>query len=90
MPKALYSRIHNRAEKLNVSLSASDNVSTFKDKIEKFDEIDNLLINIRRDYKDFDLNNWLNCNNLMEKQRGKYLFLSLSNIIKILLVIRNV
>ncbi len=77
MPKALYSRIHNRAEKLNVSLSASDNVSTFKDKIEKFDEIDNLLINIRRDYKDFDLNNWLNCNNLNGKTERE-IFISLS------------
>lgn len=77
MPKALYSRIHNRAEKLNVYLSASDNVSTFKDKIEKFDEIDNLLINIRRDYKDFDFNNWLNCNNLNGKTERE-IFISLS------------
>ncbi|MCW9689699.1 IpaD/SipD/SspD family type III secretion system needle tip protein [Proteus terrae] len=77
MPKVLYSRMYNRAEKLNVSSSASDNVSTFKDKIEKFDEIDNLLINIRRDYKDFDLNNWLNCNNLNGKT-GREIFISLS------------
>lgn len=77
MPKVLYSRMYNRAEKLNVSSSASDNVSTFKDKIEKFDEIDNLLINIRRDYKDFDLNNWLNCNNLNGKTERE-IFISLS------------
>lgn len=77
MSKAIDSGMSNIADYLKITSSTSNNISTFKDKIESFDDIENLLINIRQDYKDFDFNNWLNCNSLKGKTERE-IFISLS------------
>ncbi|WP_109402412.1 hypothetical protein [Proteus terrae] len=76
MSKAIDSGMSNIAEYLEVSLSTSDGISIPKRKIKNFDEMESLLINIRRDYKNFDLNSWLICNDLKGKTERE-IFISL-------------
>lgn len=77
MSKAIGSGMSNIAEYLGVSLSTSDKIPIPKHKLEKFYEMESLLINIRRDYKNFDLNSWLICNDLKGKTERE-IFISLS------------
>ena len=75
MSKAIDSGMYNIADQLKTTSSTSHSISTFKDKIEKFDEeIENLLVKIKQYYKDFDFNNWLSCNNLKGKSEREIYF----------------
>lgn len=75
MPKSIDSRMHNIPNYLNTSSSASDSASALDSKKEKFDKIDDLIVGIRRENKDFDLDNWINCNNLKEKTESEIFIL---------------
>lgn len=77
MSKAIDPRAHNVVNYLNVYTSANDNISTLSDRIDNLDEVEKLLMNIKREHQDFDLANWINCNNLKGKTERE-IFISLS------------
>lgn len=77
MAKAIDSGMSNIASHSKIYSSDNDAVSTSKNEIHFLDDMKNLLINIRREQKDFDLENWIICNNLKGKtEREIYVSLS--------------
>lgn len=77
MAKAIDSGMSNIAS--HSKIYSSDNNVVFTSKNEKYvlDDMKELLINIKREKKDFDLDNWISCNNLKGKtEREIYISLS--------------
>ncbi|WP_226894022.1 IpaD/SipD/SspD family type III secretion system needle tip protein [Proteus sp. FME41] len=67
MFKAIDSGMSNIANYSKSYSSPNDVVSKSKNEKQILDNMEDLLINIRREYKNFDLENWIDCNNLKEK-----------------------
>ncbi|MBI6407025.1 hypothetical protein [Proteus sp. PR00208] len=77
MAKAIDSGMSNIASHSKIYFSDNDIVSTSKNEKHVLDDMKELLINIRREKKDFDLDNWIDCNNLKGKtEREIYVSLS--------------
>lgn len=77
MAKAIDSGMSNIASHSKIYSSDNDVVSTSKNGKYILDDMKELLINIRREKKDFDLDNWISCNNLKGKtEREIYVSLS--------------
>lgn len=77
MAKAIDSGMSNIANHSKIYSSDNDVVSTSKNEKHVLDDMKELLINIKREEKDFDLNNWISCNNLKGKtEREIYVSLS--------------
>lgn len=77
MSKAIDSGMYNIANYSKTYSSDNDIVSTSKNEIHFLDDMKELLTNIRREKKDFDLKNWIDCNNLKGKtEREIYTSLS--------------
>ncbi|WP_454208649.1 hypothetical protein [Proteus sp. Marseille-Q3619] len=89
MAKAIDSGMSNIASHSKIYSSDNNVVSTSKNEKTVLDDMNELLINIRREKKDFDLEHWISCNNLKGKTEREYMFLSLHNMIKMLFFIIN-
>ncbi|QEZ93505.1 IpaD/SipD/SspD family type III secretion system needle tip protein [Proteus sp. CD3] len=77
MAKAIDSGMSNIASHSKIYSSDNNVVSTSKNEKHVLDDMKELLINIRREKKDFDLDNWISCNNLKGKtEREIYISLS--------------
>lgn len=77
MAKAIDSGMSNIASHSKIYSSDNNVVSTSKNEKYVLDDMKELLINIRREKKDFDLDNWISCNNLKGKtEREIYISLS--------------
>lgn len=77
MAKAIDSGMSNIASHSKIYSSDNNVVSTSKNEKNVLDDMKELLINIRREKKDFDLDNWISCNNLKGKtEREIYVSLS--------------
>ncbi|MEQ5349515.1 IpaD/SipD/SspD family type III secretion system needle tip protein [Proteus sp. WDL240414] len=77
MAKAIDSGMSNIASHSKIYSSDNNVVSTSKNEKTVLDDMNELLINIRREKKDFDLEHWISCNNLKGKtEREIYVSLS--------------
>ncbi len=77
MAKAIDSGMSNIASHSKIYSSDNNVVSTSRNEKHILDDMKELLINIRREKKDFDLDNWISCNNLKGKtEREIYISLS--------------
>ncbi len=77
MAKAIDSGMSNIASHSKIYSSDNNVVSTSKNEKNVLDDMNELLINIRREKKDFDLEHWISCNNLKGKtEREIYVSLS--------------
>lgn len=77
MAKAIDSGMSNIASHSKIYSSDNNVVSTSKNEKYVLDDMKELLINIRREKKDFDLDNWISCNNLKGKTEME-IYISLS------------
>lgn len=77
MFKAIDSGMYNIANHSKIYSSDNDVVSTSRNEIHFLDDMKKLLINIKQEQKDFDLDNWIDCNKLKGKtEREIYVSLS--------------